>query len=791
MKSYFLLFALLTSLVSFGQKSTIKGLVVDKNTNESILYAEVTVSAVTNDTITYGAITNEKGFFQIKNVPYGTYIFNASFLGFSKVQKEIVVTNKVTNLETIFLEQGAENLDEVVVTKTKAAIQYKVDRQIINAASFPEATVAVDLLKNVPSLQVDVTGEVTYRGDGTFKVYINGHPVPNGTEKLQQIPAEQIDHIEVITNPSSEFSAEGTAGIIQIILKKTRLEGYAINVTASTSTLGSYYGNASIDKKTDKSGWYINVNGGRRFWNKIDHDIRQSATDNELLYATHLVKTSKRGNKRIELETGFNYDITDKDYIDVAFNIEPIKNQSSNLSNGWVSTEVYENTNLIEDGYYDLISSYKNKYGYYGGSLSYNHFFNEDKSHKLIFDGSISNYMSPYEEAFVDTKVYETETQQIGSQNYEKNELMISGKFTYEHPFSETTLFKIGADVDIDNIPEIGTENGMYVDGNLIPFSNQRSNQIIDYSRTIYSGFTNFSSSYKKFEYKLGLRTEYEHTKSNYTYINSNGSTVYEPASYNRTKLFPSAYLLYNWNDDLQLTASYSRRIERPGYFSLVPVFQYSTVTSYYQGNADILPTYINAYEIAYKQNWTDTDYLSIQAFHNVKNGVSTSYNYTYEDGTIISKEQNVGDSYSTGIEFMGNMKPVKWWQTNLSLSLFNYKLDVDFEDTKYTQEQFNYNVKFNNTFTISDDFSIQSNSYFYGDSKGAQNYSKGAWFTSIGVNKSFLKDSWKVNLSGDNIFNTRVLRNTTTGDGFSNYSKMVFSPKVTLKVSYTFDNQN
>ncbi|GLB48184.1 outer membrane beta-barrel family protein [Neptunitalea lumnitzerae] len=793
-KIYILLFLFVSTTVIYGQKSVLKGTILAKQTNETIPYAEIALLKIsTADTLNLGTITDDNGFFVLESVPYGTYQLTANFMGFSSLQKEVVVNSKQTDLGILYLEERLENLEEVVVTSSKAAIEYKVDRQVINASSFPQASIAVDLLKNVPSIQIDINGEVTYRGDGTFKVYINGHPVPNGTQKLQQIPADQIDKIEIITNPSAEFSAEGTAGIIQIILKKTRLEGYAINVTGSTSTLGSYFGFASIDKKTEKSGWYININGGKRYWNKIDYTIDQQTQDNGLMYQTNLEESQDNGFKRLVVEAGFNYDITPNDYIDVALNYEPIKNQNFNLSDGWVQSNTYDAAhNLVDEEYYDLVSRYKNKYGYYGAEVAYNHFFNEDKSHKLTFNTDFSNYVRPYEEQSVDSKIYANETVNLGSTNYEDNEVLLGGKLIYEVPFSENSIFNIGAEVNLDDIPAIGTENGTYDEnGALVPFSDQRSEQVIDFSRVVYAGFSNFSSKFHKFEYKLGLRLENEHTTSNYAYIDNTNTAQYIPASYTRTKLFPNMHVLYNMNDKTQLTASYSRRIRRPNYFSLVPVIQYNSVTSYYQGNANIKPTYVNAYELAYKRNWTDTDYLSVQLYHRMSEGLQSSYNYNFGDGILISTPENVGNAYSTGVEFMGNIAPTKWWKTNLSITLYNYKLKVAFNDLDYIQEFFNYTLSWNNTFTINDTFSVQSNSYFYGDYKDAQSTSKASWYTSIGINKSFLDDTWSINLSGDNIFNTRVFRTVTTGTDFTNYSKMDFSPYVTLKVSYTFDNQH
>lgn len=220
MKYSYFITVFLFGCFCFSQTATVQGTVSDSLTGNPVAFAEVVLAAAkTNDSTLLGAITNENGFFIFEKVPYGTYKFSAAFMGFGKVEKTITIQTKKTDLGTLYLSENAEDLEQVVVTSSKPGVQYKVDRQIINPQSFPGANVAVDLLKNVSSLQVDVNGEVTYRNDGTFKVYINGHPVPNGSQKLQQIPTEQIERIEVITNPSSEFSAEGSAGIIQIILE--------------------------------------------------------------------------------------------------------------------------------------------------------------------------------------------------------------------------------------------------------------------------------------------------------------------------------------------------------------------------------------------------------------------------------------------------------------------------------------------------------------------------------------------------------------------------------------------
>ncbi|SFU27149.1 Outer membrane receptor proteins, mostly Fe transport [Pustulibacterium marinum] len=793
MKYIFFLFAFCISLSSIAQTAVVKGKVLDKATSQPIPYAEITLKSVAvQDSVLLGGISNESGVFQLEKVPFGSYTVQATFMGFSKVEIPVTVDKYVVTVADILLKENVENLDEVVVKSNKPAIQYKVDRQVINAESFPTASVAVDLLQNVPSLQVDINGNITYRGDGTFVVYINGHRDPNGTEKLRQIPADQIERIEIITNPSSKYRSEGSAGIIQVILKKTRLEGYAINTEITTNTFGTLNGYASIDKKTARSGWYMNVQEGDQVFNKSEYNLQQRVLNNDVLYTTSLYRDQKYGQKVSYIQAGFNYDITPSDYIDFSANINYVNNRGYRDFTGNVTNEAYDaEGNILDQSYYNLQTTYRNNYGYYGGTFGYNHFFNESKSHKLVLNVDVSNYTSPYKESTIDSKIYEDRVEKIGYLNYEKNELLVNGTLDYTVPFSEETSLDVGVAVEIDNIPEVGNDNGNFDENNnLIPFSDERTNQIIDFKRNIYATYFNFKSKFKKLEYQFGLRLENTDTKSNYSYVAVDQQQVYIPASDNFTKLFPTAYLLYNFSDDIQLVANYTRRINRPGYYQLIPVLQYTDVTSYYLGNANIKPAYVDSYELGYKQNWTNKDYASFQFYHRKTTNVMQDYTVTGADEILISMPTNVGISQNTGVELMGNIAFKKWWTSNLSISLYDYHLEVDFDETAYTRNQFNYGAKWNNTFEVSDDFSIQYYMSYSGPFQGAQEKRDGFFYASLGVKKTFFDDRWKVNLTGSNIFDTQQYDVVTQGTDFSRISNYRNIPYLTLKIGYTFDNQ-
>ncbi|MFV0541916.1 MAG: TonB-dependent receptor domain-containing protein [Aestuariibaculum sp.] len=771
------------------------GKIIDRITQEPLPYAEILLrQGGTSKKNMFGGITNQQGIYKISKVPYGSYQLVVSFMGYANVEKNIIVNASGVDIETIGLKEKTEGLDEVVVKSSKAAIQYKVDRQVINASGFPSADVAIDLLANVPSLQVDVNDNIKYRGDGVFKVYINGHPAQNGTDKLRQISAAQIDKIEVITNPSTAYSSEGTAGIINVLLKKNRLEGYTVNANARTSTLGAITGYFSVDKKLKKWGWYVNLNGGKSIWSRIDTQREQIVTDDNLQYVTQVDQDEKNGQTRMYMEAGFNYDLTDNDYIDLAFTMNPIETYQFNRHKGNVVTSITNvHTQELQDiETYKLVSNRYTEYHYLGGILNYSHNFNKAKTHKISSYIDISTYISSFEEQKNDEKHFVDNIEKVGYENYEKNELVINAKLEYNVPISKKSSFDTGLELDIDDIPEIGSTSGYFDTNNqLIPFSYQRNNQRIDFAQHIFSGFVNFKSNWEKFEYQLGLRLENTSTKSNYAYTDINGEDIFIPSKNNFSNLFPSIHLMYNLNEQTQWVVNYTRRISRPGYYNLVPLVEYSDIISYYTGNANIRPSYINAYELGYKRDWNQKDFLSIQVFHRKTTGVREQVSYADQEGKLMYKPENVGYSYSTGSEFMGNLKCSDWWETNLSISLFMYRLNVDFLEEEYSENQFNHNFKWNNIFNFPKAYLVKINMDYSGPTVTAQKHIKPIFNASMSIKKSFWDEACTFTLSGNNIFNTNKRRITSQGAYFSAMERYGYKPSVALKMAYKFDNQN
>lgn len=491
-KHFFLLcitYFLCLNINSYAQKAEVQGRVWDKITHEPIAYADIRIFTA-EDSLVTGTITDEKGTFRITPVFTGNYTIKVSFLGYHSVTlRNKYLSTESYDLGDIFLEVLTENLEEVVVESSKPAFTYKVDRKVIDARSFPGADVAIDLLENIPSVQLSFDGKLTYRGDGTFKVYINGNPTPNGEEKLRQIPAHQIDRIEIITNPSAKYDSEGTAGIIQVILKKNRLESYNITSTLKLDSRGEYYGLFSVDKKGEKSGWYVEGELSKRIREKYLENGYQKVESENKIYETTLHTNHKNRQNKSYIELGFNYDFTENDYVDFSGYIYPSETQKYNKSKGIVQESVTEH-NRVTDNRYDYLSELNYNYQYIGVTLTYDHKFNKEKTHLLSLYLDYSGYLRDLEERQTDAKIYDTHTDRIGYIATEENETILWGKLSYKLPIHKNITLESGLNIDIDNIPRATSANGTFdANGVITKFANEPLNQAVYFNQKIYSAF--------------------------------------------------------------------------------------------------------------------------------------------------------------------------------------------------------------------------------------------------------------------------------------------------------------
>lgn len=787
-----LVLSLFGMIVLNAQQSLLKGKVLDNTTKEPISYANISLTSYADSSFLSGAISNEKGTFKIEDYQPGKYKLKVSFIGYQLFSIDSLELNEGTSdIGNVELEVFTENLHEIDVKAEKQGVNYTVDRKVIDAGSFPDADVAMDLLENVTSLEVDFDGNLTYRGDGTFKVYINGRPTTNGENKLRQLPTSQIDKIEVITNPSARYDSEGTAGIIHVILKKNKLEGYAISASAKIGTRMSADLNFSIDKKGKKGGWYINGNVGSYVWGESSIEQHQVIESDSNIYENNIYRHLKYGGVSEYLEVGFNLDLSDKDYLDFSAHINPFKQTEFQYSDGNYSELTYDLDNKLEESlYYTNESRNDLFYQFAGASLSYEHAFNKKRTHLLAAYVTFSTYLRNFEEKLIETKDYTSYIERSGYVAGESNETTFDSEITYSVPFSEIVGLEAGGKISTDHIPEITSTSGTFDDqGNLTPFPEEPINQQVVFTQDIYAGFITLKSEWEKFAFKLGGRVEYTDRISDYKYQDVNGNDVVEPGRTDFTDFFPTAHFTFNLTKDNQLTLSYSRRIERPRYWKLVPLKQYYSPFAYSTGNADLLPSYSDAFELGYKKSWAK-DFVGFELFARKTSQVMQTYTRTDTLNILFYKPENVGNSTSIGAELMAGVDLWPWWNVNFSSSFFFYQLDVDVDYDITTKDQFRVNARLNNTFNLPLAFTFKWDVRYNSPRVTAQAEYDGYIYSNVAMKKGFNDNSWNLTLAFSNLFTGVRYYSVSQGDGFEVETTTVNEPYATIKVAYLFNKQ-
>ncbi len=777
--------------VVFSQKCELIGKLVHESSGEPMAYASAILTSPMDSSLLLGAVTDDSGQFVIKHAKQGNYQLKLSFVGFqSVVLDDIQLQRGVRDLGEIHMQMLAENLEDITVSATKSAFTYKVDRKVIDAASFPGATVGMDLLENIPSLQVDFEGKLTYRGDGTFKVFINGNPTFQGEEKLKQIPADRIDQIEVITNPSAKYDAEGTAGIIHVILKKNHLEGFNISNLVMVNTREGYDWNVSVDKKGDRGGWHLLWKYGYDVRSKYDYERTQEVYQGDETYWTHSNKTRKVGALSSFLVFGFNHDLTEKDYVDVSFFLQPLKCRHDQDEEWTISEQKL--TGGIPTGpetHYRMNSVQDMTYSHWGSSFTYKHAFDKKRAHLFSSYLKLTGYLIDMEKDQKDTQFLEGAPNYQGFQNRESDELDILAKIDYKRPLGDKSSMETGLNFESEKIPVIATSNGEYDDeGNFLPSATDPVDQMVDFKQDIFAGYAIFKSRWSKLTYQLSMRVEHTERKSDYSYAVTN-ERVDVPAHKSFTDFFPSFHALYNLNEATQLSASYSRRINRASYWNLIPMSVYSSPYSSYTGNGSLMPAISDAFEVSYKKSW-DKDFVAVEGFFRRTENVIQDYYRPLSGSELETTPENVGTSWSYGVELMGGVDIYPWWNANLSTSLFAYELEVDMERNQKTESQFKVDSRFNNTFRLPHSIMVKWDVHYNSPTVKAQTTRDGYAYSNLAFNKSFKDRAWRVTLSWSNIFNTYKYDFSGRDVGFYEYGHYSSEPYLSCKVVYTFDNQ-
>lgn len=754
----------------------VTGIVVDAANQTPIEYAYVILYNQADSSQVDGTITDEDGRFLLRVKKHGDFYLNINYMGFEPYTKNIKIgtargTRRV-QLDEIALKEAISAGETIEVQAEKPAMTYLIDKKVINVSQHQTATsgTAVEVLENIPSIQVDIEGNVSLRGSTSFQVLIDNKPtILEANEVLQQIPASSIEDIEIITNPSAKYDPDGTAGIINIITRKDALKGFGGMVDVNLGSGDKYGTEVDLTYRMKKWTLYLGGDFNNRSFDGTSSQERRITFGDTTRY-TSSSGSSNRGGLRYDLKAGADYNLTAKDVI--------------GLSLRWGGRDFERNSDLdyrywSEPASLEQISLSKSNSersgDFLSSSLNYSHQF-RTKGHQLIgqviYQQRASDELSLDELRDPDQLILEGRKvkEQGPAENWRT-------KLDYTLPLGKDTRFEAGYQSRLGS-SEDKTKNYDWDAVQQKYILQAQLNSQVTYKRDIHSIYTQYAGKLGALGYQGGLRTEF--TDRNFKLTNQDQSYVL-----NRWDWFPSAHFSYQISTHQQMMASYTRRIKRPRGHYFEPFLTWMDAYNVRQGNPDLKPEYIDSYEFGY-QKYFGKSLFSLEGYYRLVNNKIERVQSVYSPTVTLHTFSNAGKTYTLGSELMLNLDLFPFWNVNLMGNVYHYRIEGVLDQLDIDNQSDNWSLRFNNTFTLPMATRLQVNASYNSPTVTAQGKSEGFTMVNVGLRQQFFNRAMAVTLQVRDLLQTAKHDFESTAPGY--YSNATFrreAPVVMLNISY------
>ena len=775
------------------------GKLVDAKTGKPVEYASVTLLKLRDSSLVTGMLTKPNGDFSLEKLPFGPMILRVNFMGYTSIQKKVTITAQTIeqDLGNIKMQQNVKTLQSVEVTGQKSAFAMGIDKKVFNVDRNLSSVggTAQDVLKSVPSVNVDLDGNVTVR-NASPNIFVDGKP---STLTLDQIPADAIESIELVTNPSAKYDAEGMSGILNIVLKKNRKAGFNGAVNAGIGTGNKFNGGGNINIRQGKFNVFANYNiNSNHSWGN-GNTQRSNYRNGEKSDTNYLIQNSDSKSKPLFQfgRFGVDYMIDNRNTISIGQNIVAgdFKNYEDLLS-------TFADSKHAVTGKSDRINDNNFNFRNYTTTLNFRHTYAQpnkewtaDVNYNRSTNGRSGDYLTQAQNAL---------GMPLGQALLQNN--TTSGKTTfmtfqtdYTNPIGENGKLELGAKATLRDYTSLyDVYDKDTITGEFI--SNPMLSNNYKYNEEIYAGYANFANTIGNFGYQAGLRVE------QYVYAGENEGTKYKP-----TKavpgLFPSLFLSEKLKNDQELQLNYSRRVRRPTFFQLIPYRDYSDPQNQREGNPALKPEYTNSFEFSYVKNWANSNFLGSVYFRNTNNMISTISTPIGAD-TLLTQYINANRSNSYGAELTMKNQVIRGWDLTSNVNFYQTDMKVNANGQHYDNSGFSWFAKINSETKLPASFTFQVNATYQaptialpagsGGGRGggfnqipasAQGTIKGFSTVDLAVRKDFLKNkAASLTLSLSDIFNTRQYElNQASADFAQDYIRKRESRVLKLNFSYRF----
>ena len=779
-----------------GQKNVnlvlVSGKIIEIETNLPLEYATITFFSKVENKMKGGGITDPDGNFSI-SIPQGTYDVSVEYFSFENITRLNVNFNQDTNLGTLKMNSNLQALDVVDIIAEKTTVEIKLDKKIYNVGR--DLTVrggsVSDVLDNVPSVSVDIEGNVALRGNGNVRILINGKPSGlvglNSTDALRQLPADAIEKVEIITSPSARYDAEGTAGILNIILRRSKILGLNGAIIINSGYPNQLGASGNINYRTgdinvfNNSGYSYRKSPGSsgvetEFFNtEYDEDgilIQDSPNTFRNEY-----RTFERIRKGFNSNTGVEWYITPTTSLTTAF----LASKSNNSNESFNRAETLDLTGAVisESVRYDPETETDQTTQF---SVNFDKQFHGNSEHRLTFDFQLENSSEDEGSIIYNDGIAAERVRTIEDQK----RVLIQSDFTL--PINDKTRLEVGYNSRFstnttDYSLEFAEDDSFILDTNV--------SNVLVYKENVNAVYTQYGSKVKnKFSFLLGLRME----ATNIT-ISQLSSNEYSNSNY--IGLFPTINLGYEFSENQNLTVGYNRRISRPRSRFLNPFPSRSSATNLFQGNPNISPSYSNGVDIGYF-NTLEKITLNNSLYYNHATDVFTYISEDTGDEVVINGESvpvirrgpiNLAEDDRLGFEFTLTYRPSKKWNMNANFNLYRSAVKGNYKGLSYDSENLGWFVRLNNKYTLPRNIEWQTRLSYSGPTVDAINRREGIFSSNMAFSKDLFKEKASITLNINDLFNTQrrnLESNTPTfySDGYYRWRVRSYS----LSFTYRFN---
>lgn len=773
----------------------ITGKIIDASNNKPLDFATVVLINKSDNKTAKASQTDLEGNFKLSEIANGNYLLRISYVGYATIARDSVVldaAHKQINMGALQMKIGKTSmLKEVAVVGQKNAIQLGIDKKIfsVDQSLVSEGGSATDLLSNVPSVNVDVNGDVSLRGSGNVRVLIDGKPSMLGgniSQVLEAIPASSIETVELITNPSSKYDPEGQSGIINIVLKKNKKLGMNGNVSVTGGTPQSFNVNTGLSFQNKDFNIYGNYshrygqrNGGG-FSNRTNTPLNSDTT-----YYFNQNSNSDGSNAGDVFKAGVDYSITQNTSIGISGDINLRSRSRGEIGSTFGLNQFQDLSRKNEQ---DNQSSSDDKS--YGFNVDFSTKFKKPKEELTANISYGSNdedefdNLSTDEYIYLENPIYNNRVQRNNNQGISDNWNI---QLDYTNPIGKTgkleagyrtTLKKDDNDFIADTLVA-GTQN-FVTDANI-------SSRFI-YDEKIHAVYANYQQQFGNFGFQAGARMENADIRTNNTDLNN--EVLFNKQNYFR--IYPSVYLTQKFEGDQTLQLSYSRRVNRPRGWQINPFLDKSDVLNYRQGNPQLRPEDVHSFELSYIKYWpkiTLTSSLYYRQTNDIIERLRTALN---DEGVQLTRFENLTSGTNTGFELIAKTDITPKWNFTSNLNFYRSQIKGNASLGLSDNKGFAWDGNITTNVQLPLNLSAQLRFDYRAPRIIAQGKTNENYGLDAGIKHDFLKKKASLSLNARDIFNTRKFGMITSDPSFYMVSERRFqSRSINLTLSYRFGSMS